>query len=377
MLTSLALALFASPALATETAAPTLIAPAASSQSGAQLLVRYSLPEAALVGSLKLTFEPEGGEPIEVVLSEGLGTMGEHEPTLDVKSLSSSSGVVSKTNNSIPDGTYTVKLTYQGVTASSANFAEAKGVEITTVTQQPLLLEPLSGSVVEKTQTLTVEYSLPEAAGSGTVELLFSPTGGEPSVLTLPTTSAGIHTLTLEPSDIALGGSLAAGPQALAAAEYTLSISYQDTLLNPAASSSTKFTIAAAPVKTGGEETPAKGSSGTGQTGAATSSAGGTRTAAAAAELSVRWKVIRPTRGHPRALEATFPVVAGARSYRLAATSGRVRRSVRCSVGGFSKHRQVSCLVHLPTKGRWVVTATAVGPAGTLADATADARIRF
>ena len=60
VLTPLALALSASPALATETAPPTLIAPGASSQSAAALHVHYSLPEAAAAGSLKLTFE--GGE---------------------------------------------------------------------------------------------------------------------------------------------------------------------------------------------------------------------------------------------------------------------------------------------------------------------------
>lgn len=374
VLTPLALALSASPALATETAPPTLIAPGASSQSAAALHVHYSLPEAAAAGSLKLTFE--GGETIEVILSNSLGTLGEHELTLSVKNLSSSSEVVSETKNSIPDGTYTVKLTYEGLTASSPSSAEATDVAIRTVTQSPSLLAPASGSMAETNQTLTVEYSLPEAAGAGTVELLFIPTGGETSVLTLAATTAGIHTLALEPSDIALGGSLAAGPQALAAGQYTLTVSYQDALLNPAASSSTTFTMTAPPVKT--EEPPAKGSSGT--TGAATTSTGGASggtTAAKVAELSVRWKTIRPTRGHSRALTATFPVVAGASSYRLAAKSGRVSRSVRCSVGGSSRHRQVTCVLHLPSKGRWVATATAVGPAGTLADATTDARIRF
>ena len=71
-----------------------------------------------------------------------------------------------------------MKLTYEGVTASSPNFAEAKGIVIRTVTQTPLLLEPASDSVVGKTGTLTVEYSLPEAASPGTAELLFTPTGG-------------------------------------------------------------------------------------------------------------------------------------------------------------------------------------------------------
>ncbi len=100
-LTSLALALSASPALATETAAPMLYAPAASSQSATELHVRYSLPEAAAASSLKLAFE-SGGETIEVVLSDSLGTIGEHELTLHVKNLNSSPVVVSAIRTRFP-----------------------------------------------------------------------------------------------------------------------------------------------------------------------------------------------------------------------------------------------------------------------------------
>ncbi len=356
---------------------PVLLAPLASSRSSADLHVHYQLPEAALAGSLILKFE--GSHTIEVVLANTEGTVGEHEFTLDVKNLLSNAGVVTSAAPStpIPDGSYKLTLAYRGATATAGATATVSEVGIDSVALPPTLIAPVNGRVIS--ERFTVEYSLPEAASPGAVELLLTPTGGEASVLTLPATSAGIHTLTLEPSDLAIGGSLISGPQALVSGEYTLAISYQDALLNPASSVSSTFTFASAAAKSGAGETGTTGAAGTGTTGTTTSAGGasGKKSAAAPAELSVRWTAIRPTRGHARALMATFPVVARALSYKLVVQNGRLKRSAGCRLSGSASHRHVSCLVDLPSTGRWVATATAAGPAGTLAEATTDARIRF
>ena len=248
---------------------PVLLAPLASSRSSADLHVHYQLPEAALAGSLILKFE--GSHTIEVVLANTEGTVGEHEFTLDVKNLLSNAGVVTSAAPStpIPDGSYKLTLAYRGATATAGATATVSEVGIDSVALPPTLIAPVNGRVIS--ERFTVEYSLPEAASPGAVELLLTPTGGEASVLTLPATSAGIHTLTLEPSDLAIGGSLISGPQALVSGEYTLAISYQDALLNPASSVSSTFTFASAAAKSGAGETGTTGAAGTGTTGTTTS----------------------------------------------------------------------------------------------------------
>jgi hypothetical protein len=374
LLAATVLALSAPPALATLTAPPTLFAPAASSQSSAQLHVHYYLPEVALAGSVELTFE--GGETIEVHLNSAEGTMGEHEFTLNVKSPTGSPAVASASKSAIPDGSYTVKLTYQGATAASPASVAVASVGIDTVTHTPSLLAPAGGSVIG--EDFTVEYLLPEAASPGTAALLLIRAGGATSIVALAATTAGTHSVTLNPFDLAVGGSLTSGPSELENGEYTLLLSYQDALLNPAASSSTTLSILRATAVVKGSEVTSSSSTGTPTPSAspAPSPFPGNQTPGKPARLSVRWKSSRPTRSRARALTATFSVVSGARRYTLAIRSARVRRSFACRVSGAGRRRRVTCLAHVPSKGRWSATATAVGAAGTLASTTTNVRFR-
>ena len=239
-LTSLALALSSAPALASESPAPTLYSPSTSARSSAHLRVRYSLPEGAESKSLKMTFE-SGVETNEVVLADTVATAGEHELTLNVKNLMGSTLVANSTHNSVADGSYTVKLAYEAVGATSPNSITAEHVAIDTVTQPPILLKPEAAVTIGG--AFPVEYSLPEEAAPGTVTLTFIGAGGT-SVLVLPVNKVGINSVTLNPVDLAVGGSLLSGPEALAGGEYTLVLGYQDALMNPlATSASVKFTF--------------------------------------------------------------------------------------------------------------------------------------
>ncbi len=291
-----------------------------------------------------------------------------------MKSLTSSPSIVTSASNSaVPDGRYTVILTYQGATATSPASASATNVVIDTVTQTPSLLAPASGSVIG--EDFTVEYSLPEPAGPGTVELLLIHTGGATSILELSATAAGAHSVTLNPFDLAVGGSLTSGPAELQDGAYTLLLSYQDALLNPAASSSATFSILRAVAQPGQGGGTAVRSSGAGSsvTGAASTTARG-QTPGKPARLSVRWRSGGPRRGRARALTATFAVVRGARSYTLTIRRAALHRSVSCRVSGACRRTRVTCQAPVPSKGRWSATATALGVAGTLASATTTVR---
>jgi hypothetical protein len=309
-----------------------------------------------------------------VTLANAQGTSGEHEFTLDTKSLLTAPVVASASHPAIADGSYTVTLTYEGATATSPSSVATHEIAIDGVTLSPSLISPASGTVLG--EDFNVEYSLPEAASAGTVELTLTRVGGATSIVALATTGAGTHSVTLDPFDLAVGGSLTSGPSELEDGEYTLVLGYQDALLNPSASSSTTLSIlrpAAQPVQ--GGEAAGKGSAATGSanTGAPSPSS---QTPAKPARLSVRWKSGSPTRGGSRALTATFSVVSGARRYTLAISSANVRRSFKCRVSGAGRRRRVTCLARVPSKGRWSATATAVGAAGTLASATTNVRFR-
>jgi hypothetical protein len=342
------------------TETPILSAPLASSRSSSQLHLHYDLPEAAVAGSLHLKFEhsqSSEGTPIEMVLGNAVAASGEHEVTLDTESLvGSGSVVVTASPDAIPDGSYTVALSYQGANATASASTTVHEVVIDSSTSPPAILAPAANAVVG--EDLSVEFSLPEAAATGSVTLTFARAGGETSVVTLLTTASGSHTVGFRTADLALGGPLTAGPAALSPGDYTLSISYGDALGNPSSQVSSSFVIA-----------KGSGSGGDAGSGPATTDTG--RAGGGPAHLSLRWQVGKPTHGHARTLSATFSPVAGARAYQLSITNGRRSRLVKCLLTGARRQRQVRCLAPVPSKGSWAATATALGAGGVLAEASA------
>ncbi len=232
---ALSLALSASPALAA-TAAPTLIAPTASSAHNSPLSVEYQLPEAGAAGAT-LAFIPTSGPTVTVTLTSPASAAGKHHFFLNLHELEDETANVAKASaTSVPDGEYTVKFSYQNAALEPFASASAEKITIKTVTGVPTLSEPTAGQSF-RGEAFKVAYKLPEAALPGSVKLLLFGSKAGPKPLLLSNSAAGSHTAEVIPSNPSTGiGIASAQTERLPADSYQLSISYQDALGNPAAS---------------------------------------------------------------------------------------------------------------------------------------------
>jgi hypothetical protein len=229
----LCLALSAAPAMAA-TAAPTLIAPTASSAHNSPLSVEYTLPEAG--ANATLSFIPSVGSPIVVTLSSPAAAAGKHHFFLDLHQLASETANVTEASaTSLPDGEYKVTLSYQNLALDPAASVIAEKVTIKTATATPAVLEPTAGQTFRK--PFTVTYTLPEAALPGSVKLLLFGSKVGPKQFVLSSSSAGLHSAEIVPSNPSTGiGIASASTERLPTDSYQLSVSYLDTLGNPVAS---------------------------------------------------------------------------------------------------------------------------------------------
>jgi hypothetical protein len=229
----LALAVSASPAHAA-TGAPVLIAPTASSTHNSPLSIEYKLSEAGSAAAI--SFVPSTGPTVVVTLTPAALAVGKHHFFLDLGMLESeTANVAAASTASLPDGDYTVALSYQNAAHDPAASTSAEKVTIKTLTGAPTVSEPKSGQVFRK--PLTVHYTLPEAALAGSVKLLLAGTHAGAKTLVLANTEAGAHTAEVVPSNLALGSGVVSAPsERLPTDSYQLSLSYQDALGNPIAS---------------------------------------------------------------------------------------------------------------------------------------------
>jgi hypothetical protein len=226
---------FATAPASAATAAPELIAPTASSLHGTPLSVEYKLPEAGSTASI--SFIPATGPTVEVTLTSPAMAAGKHHFFLDLHNLESETANVAKASaSSVPDGEYTVRLRYQNASAEPAAIADAAKVTIKSATAPPVVTEPTPSQTFRK--AFTVAYTLPEAALPGSVELLLIGTHAGVKTFTLTNAAAGSHTAEVVPSNPVTGAGIASAPtERLPTDSYQLVLSYQDTLGNPAATS--------------------------------------------------------------------------------------------------------------------------------------------
>ncbi|MHB8234296.1 MAG: hypothetical protein ACYDHT_06540 [Solirubrobacteraceae bacterium] len=233
--TLLCLALSATPAMAF-TGAPQLIAPVASSAHNSPLSVEYKLPEAGT--NAKITFTPISGSPIVVTLTSAAAAAGKHHFFLDLHQLASETANVTEASAStVPDGEYTVTVSYQDLALDPAASASAEKVRIKTSTLAPTVFQPTPGQTFRK--PFTVSYALPEAALPGSVKLVLTGTHTEAKTFVLSGTSAGPHTAEIVPANPPAGTGISSGPaERLPTDSYQLTLSYQDTLANPSAGAS-------------------------------------------------------------------------------------------------------------------------------------------
>jgi hypothetical protein len=237
----LALAISASSALAV-TGAPELIAPTASSAHSSPLSIEYKLPEAGSTASI--SFVPTTGPTIVVTLTSPARAAGKHHFFLELGALESETANVAKASAaSLPDGVYTVLISYQDAAEDPAATASAEKVTIKTQTSTPAISQPTSGQSFRK--PFTVKYTLPEAALPGSAKLLLIGTHAGTKTLVLTNAEAGTHAAEVLPSDPALGAGVASAPsERLPTDSYQLALIYQDALDNPIASASVSIEIA-------------------------------------------------------------------------------------------------------------------------------------
>lgn len=232
---SLCLAVGAAGALGA-TAAPTLLAPSASSAHNSPLSVEYELPEAGSSGTIQ--FVPSSGPTVVVTLSSPALAAGKHHFFLNLQALASESANVKEASAaSLADGEYTVILGYSNLAKEVSATASAANVTIKTLTGAPALSEPKAKQSF-RGEPVKVKYTLPEAALGGSVKLTLAGVHSETRTLTLSSSAAGSHTAEIVPSNPAAGAGVASvTPSGRVPADtYTIVLSYQDTLGNPAAS---------------------------------------------------------------------------------------------------------------------------------------------
>lgn len=198
------------------TQAPVLLSPSSNSNVGTTIPISYSLPEAPLSGSVRLTFTPStGGNPIVWTMNDAtsatfaypVGTSPTLVPNVVV-------------GNSVPFDTYSIALSYQNANASPASM-----VMVTTIQT----LAPPSISIANNTYVGLINTALTtiSVTSSGGTVSSYAISPSLPSGLTLNATT----------------GAISGTPtSALASTTFTL------TATNPSGTASVQFTLLIATV---------------------------------------------------------------------------------------------------------------------------------
>ena len=239
----------------TETLPPVLTGPTANAATNAPTIpVSYTLPSTPSVGSdPTLTFTNVGTSTASVLELSPSVTSGSFN--LDPTNLSGSSSVLGLTGpNTLADGTYDVTIGYADTLGHSPASTTNSNWTLDRTTAPPSLSAPVAGST--ETGPFDVTFDLPESALNGSVRLVFSG-GSTPTTLSLSDASAGVHTVAIDPANLA-GASdvLSASSTTLPAGNYNVAVAYQDALANPASTSSaTSLSVAPPSTPTAGATT--------------------------------------------------------------------------------------------------------------------------
>jgi hypothetical protein len=216
------------------TFAPTLASPAAGTRVKSPLSVSFTLVEAALPGSVSLTFD-DGVTQRVMALTTSQESVGSHSFSFDPANPVGSSGGAIGSGPAIPDGSYTVTLSYQDTFSHPAATASSAGVVIDNVTQAPTLSAPVSGLPTKS--PVSVSFNLPEAGLAGTLTLTFDD-GTTQRVLGLAAAqaTAGAHSFSFNPATptTSSGGAITSG-SAIPEGLYSVTLSYKDAVGNTAA----------------------------------------------------------------------------------------------------------------------------------------------
>ena len=155
----------------TATDAPTLTAPAPSAVAANPVSVSFSLPEAALAGSVTLSF----GSTV-LTLANSQGTAGVHAFAFNPAAPSASSQVAS--GAAVVDGTYTVTLRYQDALGNPAASAVATGVVVDTTAPTFSLPANIIAEATSAAGAVVTYTASASDVGSGVASSSFLPGSG-------------------------------------------------------------------------------------------------------------------------------------------------------------------------------------------------------
>ena len=230
------------------TLTPLLAAPASNEAANSATNVSFNLPEAAMPGSVKLSFGAT-----QLTLAASQHTAGAHAFTFNPANPTASVEVAS--GAAVVDGTYTVTLSYQDALGNAAASAASANVTVDTQTFLPTLISPASNDVTPA--TVGVSFSLPETALPGSVTLTFA---GDllTRVLTLAASqeTAGAHAFSFDVGAPAAAAEVESGLP-IVDGVYSVTLSYRDALGNPAATAvAANVTLDTQPPVVGGDFAP-------------------------------------------------------------------------------------------------------------------------
>lgn len=218
-----------------ETVAPTLVTPAANTRVRNPVQISFLLPEAALAGSLQLVFDNGMGQTV-LGLASSMESKGTHSLSFASTDPVGTSGGLVVSGGAIPDGAYSVTLSYRDLLGHPAATTTNANVILDNVTQVPVLNSPASGASTKS--PVNISFNLSEAGQAGTLTLTFDD-GLSQRVLGLGSSQIGVgnHSFSFNPAapTTTSGGAITSGP-AIPDGTYAVRLSYQDSIGNAAAS---------------------------------------------------------------------------------------------------------------------------------------------
>ena len=197
-----------------------LTQPLASTTYQNPIPVSLTLGELNATGTVKLKFESTSGTYsntltlVDNTLSQTF--------SITNNNIGASINVTSATQATLTDGLYNVTLTYQDINLNPIYSTTNANVRIQANTPLPTLSEPITGGLFNGTSSPTFTYNLPSAPLSGTARLTLSTTGTT-YTYSLPN-QVGTNSFTITTNPPPDG-------------TYTWTVSYQDYLGNPIATS--------------------------------------------------------------------------------------------------------------------------------------------
>jgi hypothetical protein len=166
----------------TSTQMPVFVLPATNTIGNYYISVDFTLPEAALSGSVKMTFTQTGGaadanSPHVVIFKSNFETAGEHTTTMNGTAIGSNANVLSVNNGVLVNTSiYSVRLEYQDALGNPLAAVIHPTFTYSTTAVIPTLAAPATNGI--SGASLSVDFTLPQAATSGTVQTIFTRTGG-------------------------------------------------------------------------------------------------------------------------------------------------------------------------------------------------------